>query len=190
MFEFREEDHSYWLDGRRLESVTEILERSGISDYRWSNEEAMERGTFVHTASEMIDRGALDWESLDPVLVPYCTAYQRFMEDFQPEIILSELPLYHPQHLFAGKMDRVVIMNAGTVLIDLKTGVPNRSTAIQLSAYRELVKANGYATPTKCFSLHLRDDGAYRLNEIEDHRRNFNVFLAALTVVRWRKEAV
>lgn len=187
MFEFRGEDHSYWLDGRKLESVTEILERSGISDYRWSNEDAMTRGRYVHTATEMIDRGTLDWSILDDTLRPYCEAYQRFIEDKRPEILLSEKPMYHAVYLYAGKPDRVLKMDGVVSLIDFKTGVPNRATAIQVAAYKEL--AAPYFHCRKCFSLHLRDDGSYRLNEVKDLNRNHSIFLAALTVERYKKEA-
>lgn len=188
-FRFLPDTHEYFLGDRRLESVTEILEQSGIADYRFSNGEAMLRGTYVHTATEMIDRGTLDWSDLDPVLAPYCKAYQAFIEDKRPEIILSEKPLYHAAHLYAGKLDRVIRMDGATCLIDVKTGVPNRATAIQVAAYRELVRVNRDVTLKKCFSLHLRDDGTYRLNPVENLRQNYSIFLAALTVERYKKEA-
>lgn len=149
----------------------------------------MTRGKYVHSATEMIDRGTLDWEGLDPELAPFCTAYRHFLEDKRPEIILSEKPLYHATHLFAGTLDRLMKMDGGMAIIDIKSGAPSPATAIQVAAYRELVKVNEDAIPTKCFSLHLRDDGTYRLNECGDHRRNYQIFLAALTVVRWKKEA-
>ena len=189
-FRFDPEKHEYFLGDRKLESVTEILERSGIADYRFSNEEAMTRGRYVHTATEMIDRNTLDWPILDDTLRPYCEAYQRFIEDKRPEILLSEKPMYHAQHLFAGTLDRVVKMDGGVALIDIKSGAPSPATAIQVAAYRELVKVNEDIIPTKCFSLHLRDDGTYLLNEIKNLNRNHSIFLAALTVERFKKEAV
>ena len=189
MFAFREEDHSYWLSDRRLDGVTEILERSGIADYRFSNEDAMTRGTYVHTATVLIDRGTLDWSALDDTLRPYCHAYQRFIEDKRPKILLSEKPMYHPQYLYAGTPDRVMEMDGAIILPDLKSGAPNRATAVQVSAYRELVKVSEGIDCRKCFSLHLRDDGTYRLNHIENTQRYYNIFLAALTVERYKKEA-
>lgn len=188
MFTFRESDHSYWLDARRLDGVTEILRDAGMVNGSWFTEESRTRGTYVHAATEMIDKGSLDWTALDPVLIPYCQAYQKFVEDKRPVILLSEKHLYHAVHLYAGTPDRVVTLDGATALIDLKTGVPAPATAIQVAAYRELVRVNEDIIPAKCFSLHLRDDGTYRLAEINDLRRHFNIFLAALTVVRWRRE--
>lgn len=187
-FRFDPEKHEYFLGDCRLESVTEVIAGAGMVDSRHFSEESRTRGTYVHAATEMIDRGTLDWSDLDPVLAPYCRAYQSFIEDKRPEILLSEKPLYHAQHLFAGTLDRLVKMDGAISLIDIKSGVPSPATAIQVAAYRELVKVNEDIVPTKCFSLHLRNDGAYRLIECGDHRRNFNVFLAALTIVRWKKE--
>lgn len=188
-FTFDHVTHVYDLDGRILESVTAVLGMAGMVDSRHFSEESRIRGTYVHAATELIDRGTLDWSDLDPVLVPYCEAYQAFVEDKRPEIILSEKPLYHAQHLYAGTLDRLVRMDGAVALIDIKSGVPSPATAIQVAAYRELVKVNEDIIPTKCFSLHLRDDGAYRLIECGDHRRNYQIFLAALTVARWKKEA-
>ncbi len=189
MFEFREADHSYWLDGRRMESVTEILSSSGIADYRWSSEEAMTRGKYVHSATEMIDRGTLDWSDLDPILLPFCEAYQAFIEDKKPVILLSEKPMYHPELFFAGKPDRVMEMDGAIILPDLKSGIPSRATAVQTAAYRELVRVSENINCRKCFSLHLRNDGAYRLNLIENISRHYNIFLAALMVERYKREA-
>lgn len=188
-FSFDPETHIYTLDGVELISVTRVLELSGISDYRFSNEEAKTRGSYVHRATEFIDSGSLDWETLDPVLAPYCKAYQSFIEDKRPEIILSEKPMYHAGHLYAGTPDRVVRMDGFNCLIDVKTGVPNRTTAIQVAAYREMVRVSEDIHCAKCFSLHLRDDGNYRLDEIKSLKTNYQVFLAALTVVRWKREA-
>lgn len=188
-FRFDPEKHEYFLGDRRLESVTEILERSGIADYRFSSEEAMTRGKYVHTATEMIDRGTLDWSDLDPVLVPYCEAYQAFIEDKRPAILLSEKPMYHPELLFAGTPDRVMEMDGAIILPDLKSGIPTRATAVQTAAYRELVRVSEKINCRKCFSLHLRNDGAYRLTLIENISRHYNIFLAALMVERYKKEA-
>jgi hypothetical protein len=191
MFEFREEDHTYWLDDRRLESVTEILSLSGIADYRFSNAEAMQRGSYVHTATEMIDRGTLDWEILDDTLRPFCEAYQRFIEDCRPEIIISEKPLYHATHLFAGTPDRVVKMHDRMVIVDVKTGALNPANWLQVAAYRELVQVSEDIHATQGAVLCLQDDGKYRLKtcNLKDMKRDYQIFLAALTVVRWKKEA-
>ena len=188
-FRFLKEDHSYWLGDRRLPNVTTILESVGMADHRFSNEDAMLRGTYVHKATEMIDRGTLDWTTLDPILLPYCEAYQKFLATVNMEtILLSERPMYHPQYLYAGTLDRVATINGVRSVVDIKSGSPHPATAVQIAAYRELAKESEGIPFLKGYSLHLRDDGTYRFDEIPDLSRNLQIFLAALSVVRWKEE--
>ena len=190
-FRFDEESHTYFLGDRKLPSVTQILRGAGMLYYPASpsSEYHMERGTLVHKATEMIDKGTLDWDTLDETLRPYCEAYANFCSTVNmADIILSEKPMYHPRYLFAGKPDRVIQMNGLRSLIDIKSGSPHPATKIQISAYCELVQANEKIPFIKGFSLYLRDDGTYRLDEIGDMKRHFQTFIAALSVVRWREE--
>lgn len=185
MFRFDPEKHEYFLADRRLESVTEIIAGAGLIDSRHFSEESRIRGTYVHRATEMVDKGTLDWTVLDSMLLPYCTAYQKFVEDLRPEIIHSEMPNYHPDYLYAGTLDRVVIFGKCAAVLDIKTGAPNPAVDLQLAAYRAMARPG----VGKSFALYLRGDSTYRLVESKDHRRNLTTFLAALTVVRWKKEA-
>jgi hypothetical protein len=167
--------------------VTEILREAGMVDYAFSNEEAKVRGTYVHTACGMIDKGSLDWEGLDPILLPFCQAYRKYLDDTQhPEVILSEARFDHPQYQYTGQLDRILRRNnGGTFLVDIKTGAAHPAVDLQVAAYREL--PHGHPV-VKCYVLYLRNDATYRLVESKDHRKNFNIFLAALSIVRWRKE--
>ena len=82
-------------------------------------------------------------------------------------------------------------------IVDFSTGDPLPTKEIQVSAYRELMWSNRFTEIgnhfiSKGFTLWLRNDGTYRLSnpiDIKDMVRKFNIFLAALTVVRWKKEA-
>jgi len=149
----------------------------------------MDRGTYVHAATEMIDKGTLDWNALDDTLRPYCEAYSKYCQSANMgEILISERPMYHAQYLYAGTLDRVVKMNGLTSLIDIKSGSPHPATALQVAAYAELVRANEDTHVSKGYVLYLRDDGTYRLDEVKDLKRNLQIFLAALTVVRWKEE--
>ena len=190
-FRFVESDHSYWLGERRLPSVTGILKDAGLLNYHGSSTYHMDRGSMVHKATEMIDRGTLDWSSLDPVLMPYCEAYAKFCSSVNMDtLLLSEKPMYHPQHLYAGTPDRIVKMNGFTSLIDIKSGATHPATTLQVGGYWDLVTAQEDLVIhiSKAFVLYLRDDGTYRLNEVTDLRRNLQIFLAALSIVRWKEE--
>ena len=191
-FRFNEEDHSYWIGERRIPSVTGILRDAGLLNYHGSADYYMERGTFVHRATEMIDKGTLDWDSLDSTLRPYCEAYQKFINDVKPSIILSEKPLYHAGYGFAGTPDRAIRINERTSVIDFSTGNPPPAKKIQVAAYQELIHASEDIFTSQGFTLWLKDDGSYRLSppmDTKEMKRQFNFFLAALTVVRWKEES-
>ena len=189
-FRFDPENHEYFLDDRRLDGVTETLGGAGLIDSRFFTEEARTRGQYVHRATEFIDAGTLDWSTLDPVLVPYCEAYQKFIEDTRPGIVLSEKPLYHPSQLWAGTMDRVLSLGGRTVVLDIKSGALQPANWVQVAAYRELVVENEKIVITQGAILCLQDDGKYRLHTCNraDLKANLNIFMAALTVVRWKGE--
>lgn len=185
-FSFDPESHIYTLDGKVLPSVTEILKEAGLLAYAGPAEYQRLRGTYIHRATELIDIAMLDWEGLDKSLRPYCDAYVRFLEEtrFAPE--MSERSLYHPGLLYAGTIDRVGILDGRHVLIDIKTGFPHPATDLQLAAYYELIRP--HVRVARCLALYLRGDGSYGLAETPDVHASFDIFLSALTVVRWRKE--
>ena len=188
-FRFLAETHGYYFNGLRIPSVTGILRNAGLLNYHGSSDYYMDRGTYVHAATEMIDKGTLNWNVLDDTLRPYCEAYASFCRDVNPEPVLSEKPMYHAQYLYAGTLDRVVKMNGLASLIDIKSGSPHPATVLQVAAYAELVRVNEDMHISRGYVLYLRDDGTYRLDEVKDLKRNLQIFLAALTVVRWKEES-
>lgn len=170
--------------------VTEILAEAGMVDYSFCSEDAMTRGTYVHTACEMIDKGTLDWENLDPVLRPYCDAYIEFLRDTQPEIVLSEERMEHSVFQYTGKPDRVIQFRGRMIVVDIKSGTPVPGNWLQVAAYRELIRVNKGIEATQGGILSLRDDGTYRFATcaLSDMKRDLQTFLAALAVVKWRRE--
>lgn len=192
MFRFVEETHEYFLADRRLDGVTETLAGAGMIDSRFFTEESRTRGQYVHRASEFIDAGTLDWSTLDPVLVPYCEAYQKFIEDARPEIILSEKASYHPQYLYAGRLDRILKIHDKLAVVDFSTGDPLPAKDIQVAAYWQLALINEKISAPCGHTLWLRNDATYRLSApigVMEMKRNFNLFLAALAICRWKQEA-
>jgi len=190
-FRFVEADHSYWLGEKRIPSVTGILRDAGLLNYHGSSDYYMGRGTYVHAATVMIDKGTLDWNALDDTLRPYCEAYRKFIEDARPEVLISERPMYHAAFLYAGCPDRVLMMNGRTVVVDIKSGVPIPANWLQISAYRELIAVNEDIHATQGGTLSLQDDGKYRFRtcNLKDMKRDFQIFLAALSIVRWKEGA-
>jgi hypothetical protein len=162
-------------------SVTGILKAEGFIDTQWFTEYHATRGTYVHKACELSDRGELDIDELDPVLVPYVEAWGRFRFESKFQITEMETRLISYTYQFSGKPDRIGILNGSPSIIDLKSGVVQPWTALQLAGY-EILKGS----PHKRFGVQLKDDGNYKLTEFKD-RSDRQVFLSCLAVYYWKQ---
>lgn len=77
------------------------------------------RGTYVHKCAEALALGqTID---VEPEYKGYVDQYRQFLEDFQPEFLLAEAPVYNLTRGYAGTLDGVAIIDGQTVVIDIKT---------------------------------------------------------------------
>jgi hypothetical protein len=184
--------HRYWLepDGIELVSVTTVLKETRMIDYGMIPQDVLEcaskRGTAVHEALRYLDDGDLDLESLDPEIVGYVIAYQKFCTDagFTPHLV--EHRVWHRQWSYAGTLDRTGTLGSDLVVVDFKTGLVLPGHALQLAAYTMcLPDPRRY----RRIALKLDGDGTYRVHEFagKDLRRDFALFLAALTCCQWQR---
>src|SRR4051794_4738377 len=88
----RTDDHRYLLGDRELPGVTSILQDVGLADFSapWFSDAVKERGQLVHEAIAIDIEGDLDDETLDPVLVPYVSAWRQFLIDTGSAVEHSE----------------------------------------------------------------------------------------------------
>lgn len=185
--------HEYWAGERRLPSVSEIIkpivDLSMVPEARL--EFARDRGTAVHKATELLDRGTLDLDSVDEVhVLPYLTAYELFQRHYQFQVERNEAPVYDAQRGYAGTPDRVGTLlqpqNGRTrrvrAVVDLKT-VAEMSPVIgvQLSGYQLLLESEGIKTEAR-IGVQLRSDGTYRVRSFGSE---VPTFLSLLTLWNW-----
>jgi len=144
--------------GQFVPSVTTILEAypKPYAYYQWLKEngndsdrirnEAGERGSTVHKLTERYDAGEEielmnelgyigykleEWEMLN--------RYVEFIERFDPGIILSEQNFISDMLGYAGTIDRIMLIEGKTYLVDIKTSnAIYDSYWLQLSAYHKL----------------------------------------------------
>jgi len=150
---------------------------------------ARQRGTAVHRALELLDGGGdgsgLDMGTVDPMLLPYITAYQRFLSDTGFVPLLIEAPVRSLIFGFVGTLDRQGPLNGKPAVVDLKTGMPSQLHALQNAAYeRALAEQVKARSAGKRFALYLKNDGTYRLNQHKDPD-DFKRFLSCLTLYHW-----
>lgn len=174
-------DRKYIVGGKTLPSVTEILSAAGIRP-TYTSEEAAERGTLVHRACAAYDLGYEP--EVEPWLEPYYQAYLKFIEEVKPEVVLVETPVYHETHGYAGTLDRVFEIQGKRWICDIKTGSVPDWAPIQMAAYSACLPRPIWDR----MALNLKSDGTYKQVNYDprESQRDFSVFLAALTIWRWK----
>lgn len=183
--------HTYELGGEVLPSVTQILKDVGLIDTSgpWFTEWHRERGTHVHRALELHDRGELDEASLDPALRPYLDAWRACLDVLKPETVHIEKPLASHAYGFAGMIDRVWRMDDGRgCIVDIKQWNAERWHGFQTAAYQALYNVQ-IDTPLQSFgrmAVHLNADGKWRV-ERHTNVRDWDVFDAALRIYRAKR---
>lgn len=203
---FEPRDHSYFVDERRVPSVTQILDAAGLCpDYSRIPPavlaHARERGAHVDLCCDLHDAGDLDWDSVHPEALPYVRAWQRFRDRERFVPVHSQGVVYHPELDYAGSFDGFgLIGNAGT-LVDRKcTSKLSDTYALQLALYG--MPGIGLAcdeTPGELMPLtvarrlvvQLRNDADYRLYDcdVEAKRAGRDDYAAArgaVAVAKWR----
>jgi len=182
MFSFDPETHTYTLDDRRLESVTEILKPLSPSDFY--TEEGRIRGTAIHNAVSDFHAGK------DPDLpaeyAAYLDGYIQFCHDYHYEPIEVEVPLYHRTMRYAGTPDSYGDSALGRILPDVKTGAFIPSYALQTAGYEELIVNTTKLKKFTRLSVHITTEGNYRV-ELHKSFTDRSVFISALTLMRWRR---
>lgn len=151
--------------GAFVPSVTTILEAypKTAEYYTWLKkmgddadtvrDDAGKRGSTVHVLTERYDAGE-EINLLDKNgFVAYTTQewamlhrYAEFIERFKPEALMSEMNIVSATLGYAGTLDRVMIVNEKTYLVDIKTSnAIYPSYWLQLAAYEQLIiEAQGY----------------------------------------------
>lgn len=195
---FEQATHTYRVDGVVIPSVTQALKEVGIIDFSMVPASRLDAacafGTAVHKATELWDRGTLDYEALDANIIPYLEGWIKFCKDTGFTSIAIELPLYSKLYRFCGMLDRLGTWrkNTSVLIADIKTGVDlSPATAIQTAGYEILVRENeiegfvGKRMKTTRISVLLNSEGTYKIEEYKD-KNDANVFIAALSVFNWR----
>ncbi len=176
------EDHRYIDEetGREFPGVTATIRSAGLMGWTPNDDWYMERGTAVHAATAMSDRGTLDQDNLDPQIAPYLEAWKAYRRDTgyvptQIEQIVSDLTIG-----YCGTMDRDGL--------DIKTGAAAKWHILQAAAYWHTDELRTDRTTWQ--SVYLQDDGKYKLAvyRASELHAAFRVFCAALQINQWKKE--
>lgn len=182
-------NHEYKIDGRYVPSVTQVLEPLQILDGVPSHllDAARDFGVRAHQALALLMQKNLEWRTLDPPLVPYCQAAQKFIAETEFKVLRVESRMGDPDLHFAGTLDLMGVLRRKSAIVDWKTvSVMPRTAALQTAAYDHLHRRNLGGRPMQRFGVQLLPTGEYRIWQYEDSR-DWNWFVSALNVWWFRQ---
>lgn len=187
MLTFEESGHIYRWDDKIVPSVTQILRDQGIhviSDFSTGPE----TGAAVHNAINLLELGGYIPANHPAEIEPYMAAYVEFKKAVDLQIKATEMRVYSEAYEYAGCLDILALINTNRGLIDIKTGVPNPATPVQIAGYWSALPPK-IKTGIGCYSLHLKADGKYKLDKIKpmDLLAAQRIFLGALSTWKFRE---
>lgn len=154
-----------------------------LKDARYADRDAAaNRGTAVHNIAERLGRG--EEVPVPEELAGHVESYVKFLDDWDPEILLTESPIVSYRHGYAGTFDLIATLAGERWLLDIKTSRSGvfGETALQLAAYRyaDFYIKDGADHPMPEVAhtgvIHVRADG-YSLVPVTAEREQFRAFL-------------
>ena len=174
--------HTYTLDGRRIDGLTSTIAEAGL--IRSSDLGYLKKGTAVHRATELWDKGTLDESTVHPDIIGYLESWKCFRKDQNYTPLYIEKSLFDSIYLYAGTVDRLP-------LLDLKSGSKEAFHKWQLAGYWNLCKINGfeklYQNPQ---NIYLDSDGGppmvlnYTQAQMREALKEFFIILSFVRLKR------
>ncbi len=136
----------YWQEGKPYVSVTEVLkviakpalsfwfgkcvylamakdpslsQREALAAPYKESKKAMRRGTLVHKIIELWKEKKMQ---IPEELQGYVTAFEKWNEDNEVELVEHEKTIISEKHNFAGTLDLIAKVNGKLKILDIKTG--------------------------------------------------------------------
>lgn len=187
---FFDDSHTYTVDGEPVPSVSELcrfISREVYKDaaqFRLDN--AAERGSSVHKATEILDKYGKCEVTED--IEPYLRAYLAFRKEHECQWKKIEFATHHPDKLYAGTVDRYGTVDGAAAILDIKSCAivdpANRTMyTAQLNLYRRMMQV----PIEKLYVLHLKKDATYKLWELPIEDSLADACLTLHTALKKRK---
>jgi hypothetical protein len=196
--------HIELATSREYITVTTALKESGCSDFKHPDRalHAIWRGTTVHDTLERLLKEPVTPDRIKDEMAKisaemdgsgYLAGFLKFTRDISFELLrddqgglLSERKVYHPDYGFAGKFDAAALVNGVPSIVDFKTGYSYRWHSAQTAAY--CLGLWGTLEGFKRYTLILKCEGNYKLKLHEEDEEDLGVFLAAVTIAKWKRK--
>lgn len=165
---FDEKSHIYRLDGVEIPSVSRVMEPLKASSYAGISEKtlarAADKGSSVHNSIENWLKFGID--DIPEEHRPYFDGFLEWWNEYQPEVVASEVKTYHKLMRYGGTIDLLAYIGGKLTLIDFKTTyrLLEKSCGVQLEAYAQALASHGIMVEAKHI-LHLKKDGKWAYPE-------------------------
>jgi hypothetical protein len=159
--------------GEVLPGITQLLKQAGRIDDRWFDDDAAERGTWVHARTADYDLGLISRpEGVTHGWKPYLLAHVACMRALQPDILHVEELSSHPTHRYCSRIDRVLNLHRVRGVWEIKTGgkAPWHPVQTALEAILDSVESGIPPQHTRRWCCYLRFDGGYKVERHDDPR--------------------
>jgi len=178
MIKLDDDGKQYDLDGVKLQRVTGFLGSFGFGKNPFYTEMGRDKGTIVHECCYLLAQGVLDWDTVDPRILPKVKGYEKFLNDtgFKPERL--EEMVYDVDLGIAGTYDQVGTFLGRLSLIDIKNGGFLKFHKLQTALYVIMLRRKGIMILDR-YGLYLKDND-YRLIKYPDREDEEN----ALTLLK------
>ena len=189
---YRDEDHTYWLDGQEIPSVSQVLQDMGFSGSPFYTEASATKGRAIHAATKIFDEGG-DFEGrpLSEILKEpgdteagikgYLQDYAAFREKHPGfKWFMIEEPSANEVMRYGATPDRIVLDEDNEeCVLDIKSGLKAAWHPLQLAAYDFTGTARRYA-------LYLADKpGSFKLIQYKN-KEDYTAWNYAIWLWHWR----
>ncbi len=174
-FIFDEKTHTYWLNGEKIPSVSQILSPMSRDIYKYIDKDVLEnaarRGREVHKMIELTLKGYdINFNDYNRDTIPYYQAFldwKRFFESVSGrKIKTAESERKGWCSWVTKNLNRIYIAGTADVvgddfIIDFKTRQPKPSDIFQLLLYGEIFNKNA----SHSYIVGLQNNGKYKQKE-------------------------
>lgn len=182
----------YHVNGIYMPSVTTVISEF-LTDFSKVAPDILERacafGTAVHDATVLEDEGRLDWDRLDANLAPCVNAWNDCKKKHKIKLLAMEEAVYSRKYKYAGKFDRIGLVDGARAVIEIKTRKYNPvCESLQTAAYMQAInEMHPEARVCRRFvcELQLGVESNPPFYEVKGPE-HLQVFLSALTLFRWK----
>ncbi len=191
MREFREKDHTYWVDGKQYVGVNELLESEGLTQdlARFIPAEKLAyccaKGKAGHKIAQLICKGTLDEKTIDSRLSHQTAEIKRFMADFEVIPAYTEKVLWDDNKRFAGTSDLPACKtNKGLAIVDFGFGQTKHH--LHLHAYKLLVKAALDVDIETLIDVQFPEEGRYKVKVYKPEKKIEILIMSALMLYNFK----